>query len=144
MKSAMKFPKGPAFTKKVLDDITREHFTLTEAAAEEVTDEMLRDAAAHAPVATGTLRKSARKYKARTRGKGTKFRQFNQIKMTFGVRRRKRKKSKRDKGRADYAAIVHNDPNLKIRSGEHQFLFKAVGRKQQRLTARIRARWRAR
>lgn len=129
----------------LLDQVTRECFALSQEAAEQTCQEILEDAASRAPVRTGTLRKSKRTYKGRTPGsKGAKFRNYNEIKMAFGVRRRRRKSGKRDRGRADYAAIVHNDPNLKLRRGEHQFLYKAVARRQHRLRALTHQKWRAR
>lgn len=142
MKSSFKATNIAA---QVLENVTRECFALTQDAAEVVTREVVEDAAAHAPEKTGTLKRSGRTYKGRNRrGKGGQFRNFNQIKMTFGVRRRQRKRGKRDRGRADYAAIVHNDPGLRFSRGEHQFLFRALARRQHRLRALTHQKWKAR
>lgn len=133
-----------SFASKFFEEVTREHFALAQEGAEEVAQEILQDAKAHAPVKTGTLKGSARSYKGKSRSsKGSKFRNYNEIKLTFGVRRRKRKKGKRDRGRADYASAVHA-PTMKLRSGERQWLYKAVGRKQHKIPAIIGAKWRRR
>lgn len=136
MRSSIDFKSGTLNAlRSGLQESFREHMALAEDGAVDLAQTILREAIRLAPVRSGRLRKSGRVFRRKPRKPS-----FHLVKIRFGSKRR----AKRSKRSADYAAIVHFNMNLKHRTGGPLFLHDAVGKHAANLPAHIRTKWKVR
>lgn len=95
-----------------LDSASKEFYGITEEAAVEIGERVLETSNKKVPTETGDLKASGKVIKGRT----SKSNQIL-IKVRYGTTQ---------KDNADYASIVHYDPNLTHDDGEDRFLQKAM------------------
>lgn len=136
MRSSIEFRSGALSALQAgLQGAFREHMALAEDGAVDLAQAILRDAVRLAPVHSGRLRKSGKVFRRKPRKPS-----FHLVKIRFGSKRR----AKRSKRGADYAAIVHFNMNLKHRAGGPLYLHHAVGKHAANLPAHIRTKWKVR